>query len=134
MENKKIDIKELLKKGLKQNDILVIKDKYNYIDCYINKDEFVFTVDNYGQEERINSLIYVINKLIDENRELKEDKKILQDELIKTNYENEELKKDNKVLYDLNKEQNEVFSNFAKIIKDKFEIDNIDISVTIKQD
>lgn len=29
-----------------------------------------------------------------------------------------ERKKDNKVLYDLNKEQNEVFSNFAKIIKE----------------
>lgn len=116
MENKKINIKELLRKGLKQDDVLVIKDKYNYVDCYINKDEFVFTIDNYGQEERLNSLISVINKLIDENRKLKEDKKILLDELIKTNYENE------------------VFSNFAKIIQEKFEVDNIDISVTIKQD
>lgn len=125
MENKKINIKELLEKGLKQDDILIIKDKYNYIDCYINKDEFVFTVDNYGQEERLNSLIYVINKLIDENRKLKEDKKILQDELINTNYENEELKKENKVL----KEQNEVFS----LIKENFEIDSIDISIIIEK-
>lgn len=122
MENKKINIKELLEKGLKQDDILIIKDKYNYIDCYINKDEFVFTVDNYGQEERLNSLIYVINKLIDENRELKEDKKILLDELIKTNYENKELKK-----------EDGVFSELEKLIKENFELDNIEISVIIEK-
>lgn len=108
MENKKINIKELLEKGLKQDDVLIIKDKYNYIDCYINKDEFVFTVDNYGQEERLNSLIYVINQLIDENRKLK---------------------KENKVLNALNKEQNEVFS----LIKENFEIDKIDISIIIEK-
>lgn len=98
-------------KVLNEKNINYKKDRYNFIDCYINNN--VFTIDNLNQESRIKSLLETI---------------------IDLSKENEELKKDSKILCDLNKEQNEVFSNFAKIIKEKFEIDNIDISVTIKQD
>lgn len=96
---------------LDRKNINYRKNRHNFIDCHING--YDFTIDHYDQETRITSLINAIIELSKENEELKKDKKILQDELIKTNYENE------------------VFSNFAKIIQEKFEID---ISVTIKQD
>lgn len=95
---------------LDRKNINYRKNRHNFIDCNING--YDFTIDHYDQETRITSLI---NAIIDLSKE------------------NEELKKDNKILCDLNKEQNEVFSSFAKIIKEKFEIDNIDISVTIEK-
>lgn len=95
---------------LEKKNITCRKNRHNFIDCNING--YDLTIDNCDQETRITSLL---NAIIDLSKE------------------NEELKKDNKVLYDLNKEQNKVFSNFAKIIQEKFEIDNIDISVTIEK-
>lgn len=80
---------------LESKNINYRKNRHNFIDCNING--YDFTIDHYAQETRIKNLINAI---------------------IELSKENEELKKDNKVLYDLNKEQNEVFSNFAKIIKE----------------
>lgn len=86
---------------LNEKNINYKKDRYNFIDCYINN--IAFTIDNDTQESRIKSLLDTIEAL---------------------SKENEELKKDNKVLYDLNKEQNKVYLEFVGVIKDKFHLDN----------
>lgn len=109
MENKNFNILDVLN----TKNINYIKDRYNFIDCYINN--IVFTIDNDTQESRIKTLLDAIDTLSKENEELKK--------------ENEELKKENKVL----KEQNEVFSNLANLLKDKFKIDNIDISISFEK-
>lgn len=102
MENKNFNILDVLK----TKNINYIKDRYNFIDCYINN--IVFTIDNDTQESRIKTLLDAIDTL---------------------SKENEELKKENKV----SKEQNEVFSNLANLLKDKFKIDNIDISISFEK-
>lgn len=106
MENKNFNILDVLN----AKNINYKKDRYNFIDCYINN--IVFTIDNDTQESRIKTLLDAIETL---------------------SKENEELKKDNKVLNALNKEQNEIFSNLANLIKDKIEIDNIDISISFEK-
>ena len=86
MENKKFNILDILN----AKNINYSKDRYNFIDCYINS--VTFTVDNDTQESRIKTLLDAIETLSKENKELKKDNKVLKEQnevfsLIKENFE-----------------------------------------------